>query len=469
MKKLLVIIILILPTFSWANDIKVKDVVFNKANAAVAFTVSWKSSWKNNRNNDAAWVFVKFVTPNTSYLHGNLDSQGHTGQSISSGGKAIIILPSDRIGVFIQPSQPHRGDFEIKTVLKIDCATMNSLPSNVKAEVYAIEMVYIPKGGFTLGDPYPAAINFASFYKSDDAGQPNGLYKIIAENQEIQVGSKAGNLYYQTGRSTYRGDRKGLVPSSFPKGFDAFYMMKYETTQGVYTDFLNTISFDLAKSLSPHEVEDYYAKRGSIKVENEVFIAKSRNRPINYITWDDGAALADWAGLRPMTELEYTKASRGPSEPISHEFPWGTDNTEGLARKVELTDELVLINGMHESNMNEKNRHIYGASYFWVMDLAGSLWEKCVTIGDPIGRNYLGSHGDGVLSNTASATNSDWPKGIAEEGGYGYRGGGYYNHGMKVSEFNPHSPIAYRPYGSWAGGKRSIAYSQRYVRTAPKR
>ena len=99
------------------------------------------------------------------------------------------------------------------------------------------------------------------------------------------------------------------------------------------------------------------------------------------------------------------------------------------------------------------------------MDLAGSLGEKCVSIGHPIGRAYTGSHGDGVLS-ADGMVNPDWPKGIKEEGGYGYRGGGYYEHGKTYSAYNPHSPIAYRPYAAWSGGKRSIAYSQRYVRTA---
>ena len=102
----------------------------------------------------------------------------------------------------------------------------------------------------------------------------------------------------------------------------------------------------------------------------------------------------------------------------------------------------------------------------WVMDLAGSVWERVVTIGDPVGRAFKGTHGDGRLSNYGFATNQDWPKGNLETGGYGYRGGGFYEYIIQMSDYNPYSPIAYRPYGSWSGGDRSKAYSNRYARTA---
>ena len=38
----------------------------------------------------------------------------------------------------------------------------------------------------------------------------------------------------------------------------------------------------------------------------------------------DGAAYADWSGLRPMTELEFEKACRGNQTPVANEFAWGT-------------------------------------------------------------------------------------------------------------------------------------------------
>lgn len=452
-----------------ASDIKVEFVTLNKGQGEVRFLLSWENGWKNATNHDAAWVFVKFVAPDGTYRHGQLSQNGHRVTATNSGPKGTLVTPQDGVGLFVQPSDNHRGKVSWQVRLKIDPAVLRNLPNTMEAKVFALEMVYVPQGGFTLGDPDPAALNFSSFFKSDENGRPDGLYQITSETQEIPIAQKAGALYHAPGRQPqYTGDRKGTVPATFPKGVNPFYIMKYETTQGFYADFLNNISPNFSEVLSPHTTEKYYEGRGNIKFVNGKYEVSSPDRPANYITWDDGAALADWAGLRPMTELEFTKAARGPGTPIAHEFPWGTDNTDNLGRLVDLDDELKLKAGLNEGDLTAENRHVYGASYYWVMDLAGSLWEKCVTIGHPIGRSFKGSHGDGKLSAEGKATNADWPKGIAEEGGYGYRGGGYYQHTMRVSEFNPHSPIAYRPYGSWSGGKRSIAYSQRYVRTAPR-
>ena len=41
------------------------------------------------------------------------------------------------------------------------------------------------------------------------------------------------------------------------------------------------------------------------------------------LSWPDLCAYADWAALRPMTELEYEKACRGPNNPVLGEYAWG--------------------------------------------------------------------------------------------------------------------------------------------------
>jgi formylglycine-generating enzyme required for sulfatase activity len=195
------------------------------------------------------------------------------------------------------------------------------------------------------------------------------------------------------------------------------------------------------------------------------YVAASPARPCNYISWDDACAYADWAGLRPMTELEFEKACRGNLKPIAREYPWNTNSKDKLQRVVNISDDLVWLN-LKENDLTDQNRDQFGASYYWVMNLAGSLWERCVTIGDSVGRAFKGTHGDGNLHPYGFASNADWPKGSTETAGFGFRGGGYYEHNMQYGGFNPHSPIAYRNFGAWPGGARSIAYSSRFVRTA---
>ncbi len=468
MKKLITLLLLLSTYAAQATEIQVSEVSYNPSDQVITFDLEWKNSWKNAKNHDAAWVFVKFVSSGQNPIHGRLNATGHQLNVVRYSVKPGLEMAADQSGTFIKPLNNYRGDVHWQVSLKLDPEVASSLPAGAEVRVYAIEMVYIPEGGFTLGDPDPEAHQYSAVYLSDDEGKAKGLYQIKSEDQVIKVGPKAGALYYESGRyPQYTGDRQGPIPVSFPKGVQSYYIMKYEVTQGQYAQFLNSLKPDWASKLSPHTTAKYYETRGSIRFEDGKYIAGSPMRPCNYITWDDGALFADWAALRPMTELEYVKAARGPLTPVSHEFPWNTGNKEGLSRIVDLDDELKLINGLDEANLNDDNRHQFGASYYWVMDLAGSLWEKCVSIGHPIGRAYKGTHGDGVLEENGQV-NSDWPKGINEEGGYGYRGGGYYEHGKTASAYNPYSPIAYRPYAAWSGGKRSIAYSQRYVRTALK-
>jgi len=57
-------------------------------------------------------------------------------------------------------------------------------------------------------------------------------------------------------------------------------------------------------------------------------------------------------------------------------------------------------------------------------------------------------------------------RGVWLDGGYGYRGGGYYERGYSDTDLNPHSRVEQRPYGSWGGGPRGVAYGFRAARTA---
>jgi formylglycine-generating enzyme required for sulfatase activity len=166
--------------------------------------------------------------------------------------------------------------------------------------------------------------------------------------------------------------------------------MKYELTQGHYASFLNSLD-SASVILHNNTTENEYTRyRGVIKREEGGFRAVSNNRPCNFISWDDAMAFADWAGLRPYTELEFTKAARGPGVPVSHDFPWGTASKDRVSRYVNENGDLVFSEGLDESGLNDHNKDVYAASYYWVMDLAGSVWERVITIGDRVGRNFKG-------------------------------------------------------------------------------
>ncbi len=50
-----------------------------------------------------------------------------------------------------------------------------------------------------------------------------------------------------------------------------------------------------------------------------------------------------------------------------------------------------------------------GATYYGIMEMSGNLEEKPVTLGNPAGRRFKGTHGDGMLTKDGFADISDWP------------------------------------------------------------
>jgi formylglycine-generating enzyme required for sulfatase activity len=462
-----------------ASDLHVEGVEWSRdvspLRYKVKFTVTWNNSWRNDKNYDAAWIFLKYVSPSyqqSPYRHASLMAGGHQllANHVSNCPAPVIEIPEDRIGLFIYSSAKYRGPVSWTIELVLDTAILresNFNPNSKLIEVYGIEMVQIPEAPFTLGEAdTSAAWRNYSFFTSDGNGRPGGLWKINSEKESITVGKDKDNLYYNVQEAIYQGDQKGIIPAEFPKGFQGFYIMKYETTQGQYASFLNCIPGSGTATRANFGGRDYYTYRGTIRFEKNKYVADAPNRPCNYFSWDDACAYADWAGMRPMTELEFEKACRGSQSPLAREYPWNTNNKNKLVRVVNKSDDLVWLNDVKESDLNDSNRDVYGASYYWVMDLAGSLWERCVTVGDSTGRSFKGTHGDGMLAYYGYASNADWPKGSTETAGFGFRGGGYYEHNMQYGGFNPHSPVGNRNFGSWSGGARSIAYGSRFVRTA---
>lgn len=428
----------------------------------VEASVRWKNGWRTSRNHDAVWMVVKLRgSPRTAWTQGRMVRAAAQGTP-----QPACSVSADQVGAFCAPSATHRGDVTWQVAFDVEPIGLREADvaaGTAEALVFGVEMVYIPAGPFYIGDADPRSVEGNAFYRSDAQGNHAGTV-LLGSEAAIPIGGQEGSLFYRTGQ--YAGDGLGPVPASFPKGTRAFYVMKYEVLQGQYAVFLNLIGEYAAAFRAPMGAVGYSDQRGSIRIETRQYVAGAPDRPANWMSWDDGCAFADWAGLRPWTELEFTKAARGPGEPIANDFPWGTASKERLLRRNQPNDELLQTGDADESKLTDATRDVFGASYYWVMDLAGSVWEKVVTIGHPRGRAFQGTHGDGRLADYGLATNADWPLGDHEPGGYGYRGGGYYERGYTDTALNPHSRVEQRPYGSWGGGPRGVAYGFRAARTA---
>lgn len=438
----------------------------------VTATVSWRNSWRTDRNHDAVWLFAKAQPrPGTPWRHQRLAAVRP-----ADGAPVACEISTDGIGAFCFPSDAHRGDISAGVTIDLAPAGLSETDlasSGLTARVFGIEMVYIPAGSFSVGNPDPRSADRAAFYRAGPDGAYGGPYRIESE-EAIEIGPREGALHYQAGSPQYEGDGAGPIPEAFPKGTRAFYVMKYEITQGDYATFLNTLSPEHTFFRAPFAGVGYYDHRGTIRLGEDGYVAGAPQRPANWISWDDGAAFADWAGLRPMTELEFTKAARGPVTPTGIDYPWGSFTRSRLKRTLQPSGDLLTSGDADEGRLTDDTRDVLGASYYWVMDLAGSVWERVVSAGHPAGRAFRGTHGDGRLRAYGMATNDDWPSGDHNGGGYGYKGGGYYEMSRELArmdeelllELNPHSPIDWRNYAAWGAAPRSVAYGFRAARTA---
>jgi len=440
----------------------------NPANyTLVQFDLSWENSWRTSsapNNWDAAWVFVKYRVGSGDWQHAWLNNTGHssgtgTSATIDAGlltpGTAFHATTNPALGVFIYRSADGTGNFSITGAQLRWNYGANGVADNatVDVKVFAIEMVYVPAGNFYVGS---GGTETSAFYMYPTTTNP---YQITGEGA-ITVGTTDGNLYYPS--STYGGDQSGPIPANFPKGYAAFYCQKYEISQQQYVDFLNTLTSAQASTRYPNATTNRHA----ITVSGGVYSTTNPYVACNFLSWMDGAAYSDWAGLRPMTELEFEKACRGLETPVANEYAWGTATVAGNAYTLEndnATNEGIASNyststgnasynitdgsingplrvGIFAANADNQGRITAGASYYGIMELSGNLWERAVTVGNATGRDFTGLHGNGALSTNGHANETAWPGLTSGEvtgaTGSGFRGGRWSSNAtlMRVSD-----------------------------------
>lgn len=496
--------------------------------------VSWENSWRNTTNYDAVWIFFKYSTDGgVTWSHASMGASGVDPNGFTAPNNFEIVVPTDEKGFFLQRTDLSQGTVSAEGVKFVWDYGQDGLSdavaaaSNTVNKIFGIEMVYVPQGAYYLGDG-----NSSSDYRFLQGSADNDPWYIDSENA-ISTTAAAGNGYYYQSSGLAGESSSGevfLIPASFPKGFKAVYAMKYELTEGQWVGFFNTLSLsertnrDITSATQGGKNSDSVVDRNTVAWDSSApkkdATTQRPDRPVTYISWTDMAAYADWAALRPLTEMEYEKIARGKDVfPVANEFSWGTTSSND-AQAGEIYPSSSDEDGTEQiydgsSNLNRNSlgwssgdgraggpadgqkgplragifaesstgRTTSGASYYGVMELSGNLSEMVVSVGRSQGRQFQGTHGDGKLSTASgyegNATNMDWAginstdssRGVNGTVGSGYRGGNFQTSSIRNFQVSTRANAV--------RDADSLGYSQRYdassgiyqggrlVRTAP--
>jgi formylglycine-generating enzyme required for sulfatase activity len=455
----IVVLVMVLSFNGFSNNVRIANAIRTGVGRdLIQFDLSWDNSWMVTGvpcNHDAVWVFIKFRPCTGGDWQHALLSTTMTDHTFAAGVTyAKPILTTDRWGnagnfnngVMVRRNSVGTGNIANQTIsLRVVGSTLGVIldpATEYDIKVFAIEMVQILQGNFQAGDG-------ASTYAVYNPTLGSSSTVNIASENAININNNVWSYIVP-------------VPADFPKGFSEFYIMKYEITHGQYCDFLNSVS-------GAASVSRYYniASYMHDLQFSGVYYSNSNDRPINYLSAQDVFAYLDWAALRPITELEFEKACRGPLGGVQ-EYAWGTTTIihpaamTGANAGVEYSTTLnanaaynntIIVGGQFGAGNRgpvaagcyardtTTTRATTGASYYGVMELSGNVAELTIRINrtnSTTPSNYTGLWGDGHLDPAGLHDVINWP--------YApdyimYRGGGFPNGPtyMRISDRNDYT------------------------------
>jgi len=474
-----------LPAF--ANNLSITNVelvdnVPASDTSDIEFDITWANSWNDNENNDAVWVFAKYCTSGcttnpANWYHATLKTSGINPSGVSRGSGTLldVIVSADKKGAFIQRTGQGTGTVTTTDVNLVwdyaqdQVSDATAIAANTRIKVFGIEMVYIPQGAYYFGDIADGTA-LATPFNIEFGGAATSVPGVVGGEDALTFGTTGSFFYYNNSGANDAADGALIyLPPNYPKGYQATYVMKYEITQGQYADFFNTLTAngqtnrDITSATASGKNSDAAVARNTVSwtgAGTDMTTASIDDRACSYLSWLDVAAYLDWAALRPMTEMEFEKAGRGPVYNVALEFAWGSTSVTACAALANdgATNETcstggAMVNaasgltgptrvGMFAAGTD--TRAASGGSYWGVMDLSGNVSEMIVNIGGIsavnvyTSRDFAGSHGDGRLVNISSAsydgnaTNPGWPglsstvsQGITTAAGSGTKGGAW--------------------------------------------
>lgn len=465
----LIIFSCLLSISGWSNNVCIyRELQITEVKSGIVtleFGLSWDNSWRDDFNWDAIWVFFKYKEVSAEretnwepvYLENN--------EYITDNNYVCLpgMTDGNVVGVYIFRKNISQGHSQLLCRLKWRLPSAYSDYTKEDFEegrmiffIQGIEMVFLPYKTYSLGD----GISRNSFCKAEHKS-------VIIDGEQEQTVS-----FWVDDLEESRNVSLGL---NFPKGYRGIYMMKYELSQEQYVNFLNTLKRSEQEQLLPFlrglsEGDYLFGTHSTVSYRNGIILARkpSNDKPIRFVNnfksdnvygeIDDGQTIAcnfmspadllgycSWAGLRPMSELEYEKACRRlyPQEPDKGEYAWNNYESPLYARSITAggrrtekpeTGSNVNAGGFLPGPVRcgsfaanaRGNQQLSGGSYWGIMELSGNLSELCYNVNAgfdfngtlqgpglfslslwPVDVNYFGVRGGSFLSNPEMLRTSD--------------------------------------------------------------
>lgn len=133
---------------------------------------------------------------------------------------------------------------------------------------------------------------------------------------------------------------------------EAFYIDKYEVTNGQYAIFL---------SETGHREPKFWDNPS----------LNNPDQPVVGVNWEDAETYAYWAGKRLPTDIEWEKAARSRDERL---YPWGNDYDPSLGN----FDDRGKMDGKYDGYTMQPapvGSFSKGVSPYGLHDMSGNVWE----------------------------------------------------------------------------------------------
>ena len=169
---------------------------------------------------------------------------------------------------------------------------------------------------------------------------------------------------------------------------DAFYIGKYEMTNGEWKKFRDDPGYDDPKFWpAAGSCRRTRFPTGPMPATTAAARPDSDNYPVLGVNWDSAVAYCNWLSAktgkkyRLPTEAEWEKAARGTDQ---RRYPWGNDIDHSYANYVGAKPVRYGAAAYDGSKHGELQTH-NGASPYGAYDMAGNVMEWCQ---DWYSRNY---------------------------------------------------------------------------------